>query len=70
MSLGRRRGPGSWPAACRPRTHERTRPMTRSPARRSPYRITRRMAALHRTHATAPHLGCVLCIVGVAPRPW
>jgi hypothetical protein len=43
--------------------------MTRSPARRSPYRITRRMAALHRTHATAPHLGCVLCIVGVAPRP-
>jgi hypothetical protein len=41
--------------------------MTRQTTRRSTYRITRRMSAIHRTHATAPHLGCVLCIVGVAP---
>jgi hypothetical protein len=41
--------------------------MTRQASRRSTYRITRRMSAIHRTHATAPHLGCVLCIVGVTP---
>jgi hypothetical protein len=51
------------------RTHpiERTASMTRPTARRSNYRITRRLSAIHRTHATAPHLGCVLCIVGVTP---
>ena len=38
--------------------------MTRPSSRRVSYRISRRMAAIHRTHATAPHLGCVLCIVG------
>ena len=43
--------------------------MTRSTARRTPYRITRRMAAIHRAHSTAPHLGCVLCFAGVASRP-
>ncbi len=41
--------------------------MSRTNTRRSPYRITRRMAAVHRTHTTAPHFGCVLCIVGVGP---
>jgi len=39
--------------------------MTRPSSRRVSYRITRRMAAIHRTHATAPHFGCVLCVVGV-----
>ena len=38
--------------------------MTRQTARPANYRITRRMAAIHRTHATAPHLGCVLCMTG------
>ena len=38
--------------------------MTRPTPRRVSYRITRRMAAIHRTDASAPHLGCVLCIVG------
>jgi hypothetical protein len=41
--------------------------VTRSTTRRSNYRITRRMAAIHRAHATAPHLGCVLCMVGATP---
>jgi hypothetical protein len=41
-----------------------TRPST---ARRSSYRITRGMSAIHRAHSTAPHFGCVLCIVGVVP---
>jgi hypothetical protein len=41
--------------------------MTRPTARRSNYRITRRMAAIHRAHATAPHLGCVLCFASAAP---
>ena len=44
-----------------------TRPITRSSARRSSYRITRRMTAIHRAHSTAPHFGCVLCIVGAGP---
>lgn len=35
--------------------------------RRSPYRNMRRQAAVHRMHATAPHLGCGLCIVGAGP---
>ena len=42
--------------------------MTRPSSRRSPYRITRRMAAIHRTHATAPHFGCVLCFVETGAR--
>jgi hypothetical protein len=41
--------------------------MTRPTTRRSHYRITRRMTAIHRAHSTAPHFGCVLCIVGDAP---
>ena len=41
--------------------------MTRPTSRRPNYRITRRMAAVHRTLATAPHLGCILCMVGVTP---
>jgi hypothetical protein len=41
--------------------------MSRSNAHRSPYRITRRMAAIHRTHTTAPHFGCVLCMTGHFP---
>ena len=41
--------------------------MTRSTTPRSNYRITRRMAAIHRAHATAPHFGCVLCMVGATP---
>jgi hypothetical protein len=41
--------------------------MTRQTTRRTNYRITRRMSAIHRTHATAPHLGCILCMVGVTP---
>ena len=41
--------------------------MTRPTTRRSNYRITRRMAAIHRTHTTAPHLGCVLCMTGGYP---
>ena len=40
--------------------------MTRPANRRSPYRITRRMAALHRRH-TAGYPGCVLCIIGAVP---
>jgi hypothetical protein len=44
-----------------------TRSTTRATARRSSYRITRRMTAIHRAHSTAPHLGCVLCIVGATP---
>lgn len=38
--------------------------MTRPSPRPATHRITRRMAAIHRTHATAPHLGCVLCMTG------
>ena len=41
--------------------------MTRQTTRRSNYRITRRMAAIHRTHLAAPHFGCILCIVEAAP---
>jgi hypothetical protein len=41
--------------------------MTRPTAHRSAYRITRRMTAIHRAHSTAPHFGCVLCVVGAAP---
>ncbi|HEX2755503.1 MAG TPA: hypothetical protein VHM48_08570 [Candidatus Limnocylindrales bacterium] len=41
--------------------------MTRTTSRPVNYRITRRMAAVHRADATAPHLGCVLCLVGRAP---
>jgi hypothetical protein len=41
-----------------------TRPTT---TRRSNYRITRRIAVVHKAHATAPHLGCVLCVIGVLP---
>jgi hypothetical protein len=41
--------------------------MTRQTTRRMNYRITRRMSAVHRTHATAPHLGCILCMVGLTP---
>ena len=41
--------------------------MAHATTRRSNYRITRRMAAIHRTHATAPHLGCVLCMTGATP---
>ena len=43
--------------------------MTHATPRPANYRITRRMAARHRAHATAPHLGCVLCMVqGTAGR--
>ena len=34
----------------------------------SVYRITRRMAALHRRH-TAAYPGCVMCIVRATPAP-
>jgi hypothetical protein len=32
------------------------------PNRRSTYRITRRMAAIHRAHRAAPYPACVICI--------
>jgi hypothetical protein len=38
--------------------------MTRPARRPANHRITRRMALAHRAHATAPHLGCVLCMTG------
>jgi hypothetical protein len=41
--------------------------MTRQHARRSPYRVTRRLAAAHRAHVHAPYPACVLCIVEAAP---
>jgi len=41
--------------------------MPRRTTRRTNYRITRRISAIHRTHATALHLGCILCMVGMTP---
>jgi hypothetical protein len=41
--------------------------MTRPTTRRTNYRISRRMSAIHRAHATAPHLGCVLCMTATTP---
>ena len=38
--------------------------MTRQTARPANYRITLRIAAINLTHASAPHLGCVLCMTG------
>jgi hypothetical protein len=40
--------------------------MTRPQPRRSPYRVTRRLAATHRNHTRAAYPACVLCIIETA----
>ena len=41
--------------------------MTRTATSRSHYRVTRRLAAIHRKHAEAAYPGCVLCIISAVP---